>query len=171
MVLSQRHHILHHYMEKAGERRRKKLFCGEGEEEVNVSGEGVEEEEGTSVSGEGVEGEEGTGEGVESEAEEVMVQYGEEDREELSGSQSIGEPWDWEEGEESQEVEAEGMRTAREASTGHSCRWQTLETDIVSPSLLVSQMSSVNSGRVYTVLSPYRHQSSFTALRPVTLWK
>ena len=119
MVLSQRHHILHHYMEKAGG---KKLFHGERE--------GGGEEEG-SVSGEEVEGTEVSGEGVESEAEEVMVCYGEEDKEEMEDSQSIGEPWDW--GEE--EVMEQEVSQEQEVDTQEM---RTIELDIVSPSLLVS---------------------------------
>ena len=45
-----------------------------------------------------------TGDSGESEAEEVRVCYGEE---EIEGSQSIGEPWDW---DEPQEVESEEMK-------------------------------------------------------------
>ena len=78
MVLSERHKILRRCLEKAEGRR---LFTGEG------------------VSGGGVSGE--------SEEEEVMVGYGEEDEEEIEGSQSIGEPWDW--GEE-EALESERAR-------------------------------------------------------------
>ena len=147
MVLSQRHHILRHYMEKAAGRRGKTLY-GEDEEEMSVSGEGAE---GTDVSGEGVQVTDVSGGGVdggsvggecgESEAEEVMVCYGEEDNEELLDSQSIGEPWDWAEGEgeqEDQEMSHDMMAEEVKAADQHSCERQTLETDIVSPSLLVS---------------------------------
>ena len=146
MVLSQRHRILRHYMEKAVGRRGKTLH-GEDEEEMSVSGEGVE---GTDVSSEGVEVTDVGGGGVdggsvggecgESEAEEVIVCYGEED-EELLDSQSIGEPWDWTEGrgeQEDQEIGHDMMAEEVKAADQHSCERQTLEADIVSPSLLVS---------------------------------
>ena len=94
MVLSERHKILRRCLEKAEGRR---LFTGEG------------------VSGGGVSGE--------SEAEEVMVGYGEED-EEIKGSQSIGEPWDWEEEE------------AVESERAQLCSRDEDEL-IVSPNLLV----------------------------------
>lgn len=135
MRLSQRHHILQHYMNKCGGRRGQRTFHrgGEGGEVISEgeeSGKGVSEEE----------------EGEESEAEEVMVCYGEEDREELPGSQSIGEPWDWEEGEEMGGVQGDGVRT-KDAGCHHSdhhhsdqgCQQPTLEAEeVVSPSLLVS---------------------------------
>ena len=144
MVLSQRHRILRHYMEKAAGRRGE-IFCGVGEKEMSVSGEGVE---GTDVSGEGVEvtdvsrgGVDGGsvgGECGESEAEEVMVCYGEEDKEELLDSQSIGEPWDWAEGEGEQDDQEMGHDVMAKEVKQHGCGRQTLEADIVSPSLLVS---------------------------------
>lgn len=120
MRLSERHHILRHYINRCGGRR----GGGEG---GGVISEGEESEE--VVSGEE--------KGGESEAEEVMVCYGEEDREELSGSQSIGEPWDWEDGEEVDGVQGDGVRT--EAAGCHqSCQQPTLEAEeVVSPSLLV----------------------------------
>ena len=99
MVLSQRHQILHHCLAKAGGRR---LFRGEREGRGNC-------------------------ESGESEAEEVRVCYGEEDREEIEDSQSIGEPWDW--GEEG--AMAEELRSRD-------------EEEIVSPSLLVSLRFSVS---------------------------
>ena len=136
MVLSQRHHILRHYMEKATGRRGE-MFHREGEEETSVSGEDVE---GINVSG-GVSGEGGEGVSGESEAEEVIVCYGEEDKEELSESQSIGEPWDWMEGAGEQEDQEMGQEEVGAMEVGRadppSCEGQTLEEDIVSPSLLV----------------------------------
>ena len=103
IVLSERHKILQQCLEKAGGRR---LF-------------GVEERV--------------TGDSGESEAEEVRVCYGEEDEEEIEGSQSIGEPWDWDEPQEvRQEVESEEMK--RDESRFKS------EDEIVSPSLMVSRL-------------------------------
>ena len=99
IVLSERHKILRRCLEKAGGRR---LF-------------GVEERV--------------TGDSGESEAEEVRVCYGEEDEEEIEGSQCIGEPWDW---DEPQEVESEEMK--RDESRFKS------EDEIVSPTLMVSRM-------------------------------
>ena len=151
MVLSQRHHILHHYMEKARRRGRGGRREGgegemlEGEEGADVSSE--EGAEGRSVSGEeggevsveegaeerSVSGEEGGDGSVsgESEAEEVMVRYGEEDVDEIADSQSMGEPWDWEEDQEmSQEQEMETRETDEQ--------WVVDQLDVVSPSLLVS---------------------------------
>ena len=132
MVLSQRHRILQHYMGKAGLRGgegRKRLFSGEVEEGMGVSGEDVEGE---------------------SEAEEVMVRYGEEDREELSESQSIGEPWDWAEEVEAQETGPEQEVETEEEATeeeelerqetedhGENCGGPALISEVVSPSLLV----------------------------------
>ena len=81
MVLSQRHHILNHYLGETGGKKR--LFHGKGRRRGCESGE-------------------------ESEAEEVRVCYGEEDEMEMEESQSIGEPWDW--GEEEEE-EADETRT------------------------------------------------------------
>ena len=103
IVLSERHKILRRCLEKAGGRR---LF-------------GVEERV--------------TGDSGESEAEEVRVCYGEEDEEEIEGSQSIGEPWDWDEPQEMrQEVESEGMK--RDESRFNN------EDEIVSPTLVVSRL-------------------------------
>ena len=77
-----------------------------------------------------------TGDSGESEAEEVRVCYGE-DEEEIEGSQSIGEPWDWDEPQEMrlemrQEVESEEMK--RDELRFNS------EDEIVSPSLMVSRL-------------------------------
>lgn len=62
-----------------------------------------------------------------SEAEEVMVNYGEEDKEEIIDSQSIGEPWNWDDDEVimDQEMRIDHMT----------------QEEIVSPSLLVSDSS------------------------------
>ena len=144
MVLSQRHHILRHYMERAAGKRRKTV-CVEGEEEMSVSGEGVEvtdvsggSVEVADVSFGGVDGGSVSGEHGKSEAEEVMVHYGEEDEEELLESQSIGEPWDWTEEGEEQEDQGMDHEVGAEETDQHSCERRTLEEDIVSPSLLVS---------------------------------
>ena len=103
IVLSERHTILRRCLEKAGGRR---LF-------------GVEERV--------------TGDSGESEAEEVRVCYGEEDEEEIEGSQNIGEPWDWDEPQEvRQEVESEEMK--RDELRFNS------EDEIVSPTLMVSHI-------------------------------
>ena len=132
MVLSQRHHILHHYMEKARRRGRGgRRGGGEGEMLEGEEGREVSVEEGAeerSVSGE--EGGDGSVSG-ESEAEEVMVRYGEEDLDEIADSQSMGEPWDWEEDHEmNQEQEMETRETNEQ--------WVVDQLDVVSPSLLVS---------------------------------
>ena len=89
MVLSQRHHILNHYLGEAGGKKR--LFHGEGRRREGRGGES----------------------GEESEAEEVRVCYGEEDEKEMEESQSIGEPWDWGE-EESDETRADQLRLRNE---------------------------------------------------------
>ena len=87
MVLSQRHHILNHYLGEAGGKKR--LFHGERRRREGRGGES----------------------GEESEAEEVRVCYGEEDEEEIEECQSIGEPWDWgEEEEESDKTRADQLR-------------------------------------------------------------
>ncbi|CAI7999090.1 Fanconi anemia group M protein [Geodia barretti] len=99
MVLSQRHQILNRCLAKAGGRR---LFDGERRRGEDVSSESGE-----------------------SEAEEVRVCYGEEDEKEIEDSQSIGEPWEW-----GDEEESGGTRTHHPRLSG--------EEDIVSPSLLVS---------------------------------
>ena len=87
MVLSQRHHILNHYLGEAGGKKR--LFHGERRRRGGESGE-------------------------ESEAEEVRVCYGEEDEEEIEESQSIGEPWDWGKEEKGDETRADQLRLRNE---------------------------------------------------------
>ena len=128
-----------------------------GGEEWEGKGEG--EVSGETDGGEGVEecGGEVSGE---SEAEEVMVCYGEEDREEIPDSQSIGEPWDWDEAQEtesqemSQEQEVEEMRAVME---------------IVSPSLLVSRLSQLDV--LSMILPAHRPPLSLRILSPATLWR
>ena len=112
-----------------------RLFHGEREEVSSEDGMGVSCDDGEAA-GEGGDGDV-MSEG--SEAEEVMVNYGEEDKEEIIDSQSIGEPWDWDDDDEAimdqemsqeQEVETEEMRIDHMT-----------QEEIVSPSLLVSDSS------------------------------
>ena len=125
------------------------LCCGLGcrlfkRKEGERGGEEWEEEEevsGVTDGGEGVEecGGEVSGE---SEAEEVMVCYGEEDREEIPDSQSIGEPWDW---DEAQETESQEMSQEQEVEEIRTERPDMMDQDeIVSPILLVSRLSQLD---------------------------
>ena len=167
MVLSQRHTVLQHYMRKAG-----MWGHGHGGEggEGGGGGGGRRREKKRLFSSESVSGE--------GEAEEVMVCYGEEDMEELSESQSIGEPWDWVEeggggegeggggdgGESEGRSGGGGEKVRCEGCAGDGEREEEplqwgqasqgscggaggqsfgVEADIVSPSLLVSEVFSV----------------------------
>ena len=101
-----------------------------------------------------------TGEGVsgESEAEEVMVGYGEEDEEEIEGSQSIGEPWDW------GEKEGEELEEAVESERAQLCSRDEDEL-IVSPNLLVGGLIA----QTYTHTHTHTHTHIHTRVHTHSL--